>query len=161
MEFSVTLELGDRNKYYDGLLATFDVDFASCADLERAEVAFHVTNIGDFQVEVGLGEPLLELRGRSVRRIGRTHDLSFYRHCSTTVCQRNRDVSSQIKTAKTTTTVNRRQEYSLGHPEDACYYYHRERHGDSQVTNGLSAVDPRKGNCPNFFRGPKQSILRY
>ena len=124
MEFPVALELGDRNKYYNGLLATFDIDFASCADLERAEVTFHVANIGDFQVEVGLGEFTLELRGRSVRRVGRAHDLRFYRHCSSRVCQRNRDVSSRIKTTKTTSTVNRWHGYNLGHPKDACYYCH-------------------------------------
>ena len=80
MEFPITLELRDRDKYYDGLLATLDIDFASCADLERPEVTFHIANISDFQVEVGLSELLLELGGRCVRRVGRSHDLSFYRH---------------------------------------------------------------------------------
>jgi len=91
MEPPVAFELGDRNKYYDGLLATFDIDFASGADLERAEVTFHVANIGGFQVEVGLGELILELSGGSVGRVSRAQDLIFYRHCTSRFCQGNRE----------------------------------------------------------------------
>ena len=80
VELPVRLELGDRNEDYDGLLATLDIDLASGADLERAEVTFHVANIGGFQVKVSLSELGLELSGRSVGSVGRARDLSLYRH---------------------------------------------------------------------------------
>lgn len=105
MESPVAFELGDRDEYYDRLLATLDIDFASGADLERAEVTFHVANISAFQIEVGLSEPLLEVRGGSVGRVGRAHDLIFYRHCTSRFCQKNREVSGRIKTTNDDTDI--------------------------------------------------------
>jgi hypothetical protein len=81
VQFPVGLELGRRNKDYHGLLATLDIDFASGADLERAEVPLHLTDIGGFQVKVCLSEPRLELCWRSIGRVGRAEDLMLYRHC--------------------------------------------------------------------------------
>lgn len=68
------LDLRDGDENDHGLLSTLDIDLPGSRDLKLSQLGFELGNVL-LEVEEGLSDLLLDLRGRGLGRVGGTENL--------------------------------------------------------------------------------------